>query len=122
VIPILGHVPAGRPIEAIENFQGSIALSGTWRGDLFALRVTGESMKDKGILDGDIVIVKKQPHAEDGQIVVAQIDQEATVKILERKKDQIRLLPANSAFKPIEFSADRENMIIGRVIAVQRTY
>ena len=120
VIPVLGNVPAGRPIEDIESFQGSVALSGNWRGDIFALRVTGESMKDQGIFDGDIVIVKKQPDAEDGQIVVAQIDQDATVKILEKKKD--RLLPANSAFKPIELSADRENAIIGKVIAVQRIY
>lgn len=122
IIPVLGSVPAGRPIEAIESFEGSIALSGSWKGDLFALRVTGESMKDRGILDGDLVIVRKQADAHDGQIVVAQVDQEATVKIFEKKKGRIRLLPANIAFKPIVLSADRENAIIGRVIAVQRIY
>lgn len=121
-IPVLGSVPAGKPIEAVESFCGSVALAGNWKGDLFALRVTGESMKNSGILDGDIVIVKKQAHAEDGQIVVAQIDQEATVKILEKKRSRVRLLPANPAFRPIELSPDRENIIIGKVIAVQRVY
>jgi repressor LexA len=121
VIPILGRVPAGSPIEAVDHFCGSVALTGNWRGELFALRVIGESMKDRGILDGDIVIVKKQAHAEDGQIVVAQINQEVTVKILEKKKNRVRLLPANPAFSPIEWSPDDENSIIGKVIAVQRT-
>jgi repressor LexA len=122
LIPILGSVPAGRPIEAIESFQGSVALSGNWRGDLFALRVKGQSMRDRGILDGDYVIVKKQPDAEDGQIVVAAVNHEATVKLLERKKGKVRLLPANPDFAPIELSSENENSIIGRVVAVQRMY
>lgn len=122
LIPILGSVPAGRPMEAIEDFRGSVALVGNWKGDLFALRVSGESMRDRGIFDGDYVIVKKQTDAEDGEIVVAQIDQEATVKVLEKRKERIRLLPANSAFKPIEFARDRENIIVGKVVAVQRVY
>ncbi len=122
LIPILGSVPAGKPIEAIEDFRGSVALVGNWRGDLFALRVTGESMKDKGIFDGDFVIVKKQGDAEDGEIVVAQIGDEATVKTLERRSGRIRLLPANSAYQPIELKPDQRSCIIGKVIAVQRIY
>jgi repressor LexA len=122
LIPILGSVPAGKPIEAMEDFQGSIALSGSWRGDLFALRVRGESMRDRGILHGDLVVVRKQMDAEDGEIVVALVDYEATVKVLEKRKGSLRLLPANSDFKPIVLDPERENRIVGKVIAVQRVY
>ena len=122
LIPICGSVPAGKPIEAIENFQGSIALTGDWKGELFALRVQGESMKDQGILNGDYVVVKKQSDAKNGEIVVALIDQEATVKTLEKIKGRIRLLPANPAFDPIELDASRDNQIVGKVVAVQRMY
>jgi repressor LexA len=122
LIPICGSVPAGKPIEAVESFQGSIALTGDWKGDLFALRVQGESMKDQGILNGDYVVVKKQSDAENGEIIVAIIDQEATVKILEKRVGQVRLLPANPAFQPIELDASRDNQIVGKVVAVQRMY
>lgn len=119
-VPILGSVPAGKPIEAIHDSIGSIALSGVWKGDLFALKVKGESMRDRGILEGDVVIVRQQPDAESGEIVVALLETEATVKILERKKGKIRLLPANPSFQPIELSGDRDCRIAGRVIGVQR--
>lgn len=122
LVPICGSVPAGKPIEAVESFQGSIALTGDWKGELFALRVQGESMKDLGILNGDYVVVKKQSDAENGEIIVALIDQEATVKVLEKHAERIRLLPANPAFKPIVLDASRDNQIVGKVVAVQRMY
>ena len=121
-VPLLGRVPAGRPIEAIEQAQGSISVPASLRGDLFALRVVGESMIDAGILDGDLVVVRQGPHAENGDIVVAMIDGEATVKYLERKSGHVRLLPANSKFKPIEIPAHSENVIQGKVVSVQRFY
>ena len=122
-VPILGAVPAGRPVEAIQDFQGSlsVAMRGRkLRGEVFALTVVGESMRDAGIFDGDFIIVEKQTDAQDGEIVVAMIDGEVTVKTLEKRKGKMRLLPANPKFKPIELSLDRENVIQGRVVSVQR--
>jgi repressor LexA len=123
-VPILGSVPAGHPIEAIQEARGSVAVPGNLRGDLFGLKVTGESMIEAGILDGDTVIVRKQTHAENGDIVVAMIEGEATVKYLEKKPGRIRLLPANPKFKPIEVanSVQIGDFIQGKVISVQRFY
>jgi repressor LexA len=123
-IPVLGRVPAGHPIEAIQDVQSSVAVPGNVRGDLFALRVTGESMIEAGILDGDLVIVRKQAHAENGDIVVAMIEGEATVKYLEKKSGRVRLLPANPRFQPIEVPADamHGDFIQGKVVSVQRFY
>ena len=116
-IPIVGVVTAGVPILAIENQEGTMA----WDGDpsCFALRVRGESMIGAGILDGDRVIVRPQQTAEDGQIVVARIGDEATVKRLSRKNGEIWLLPENPAFAPIDGS---EAEIIGIVKALCRAY
>ena len=116
-IPIVGVVTAGVPILAIENQEGTMA----WDGDpsCFALRVRGESMIGAGILDGDRVIVRPQQTAEDGQIVVARIGDEATVKRLRRKNGEIWLLPENPAFAPIDGS---EAEIIGIVKALAREY
>ena len=116
-IPIVGVVTAGVPILAIENQEGTMA----WDGDpsCFALRVRGESMVGAGILDGDRVIVRPQQTAEDGQIVVARIGDEATVKRLSRKNGEIWLLPENPAFCPIDGS---EAEIIGIVKALAREY
>jgi repressor LexA len=121
-VPILGMVPAGRPIEATESMLGSLAVPAKWSGDLYALRVKGESMIDAGIFDGDYVVVKKQHHANNGEIVVAMVDGEVTVKYLEKKGGKVRLLPANSRFSPIEIPAHSENFIQGRVVSVQRYY
>lgn len=121
-IPLLGRVPAGRPIEAIVEAQGSVPVPSNLRGELFALRVTGESMIEAGIMDGDTVIVRKQSHAEDGEIVVAMIEGEATVKFLEKKSGRIRLLPANPRFQPIEVPASTGDLIQGKVVSVQRFY
>ena len=116
-IPVVGVVTAGLPILAVENQEGMMA----WEGDpsCFALRVRGLSMMGAGILDGDRVVVRPQPSADDGQIVVARIGDEATVKRLRRKNGQIWLLPENPDFDPIDGS---EAEIIGIVKAVYREY
>ena len=116
-IPVIGLVTAGLPILAVENQEGTMP----WEGDprCFALRVRGESMIGAGILDGDRVVVRPQAYAEDGQIVVARIEDEATVKRLSRKNGEVWLLPENPAFDPIDGS---EAEIIGIVKAVYREY
>lgn len=116
-IPVIGVVTAGMPILAFENQEGTMA----WEGDpsCFALRVRGESMTGAGILDGDKVVVRPQSTADDGQIVVALIGDEATVKRLSRKDGKVWLLPENPAFSPIDGS---DAQIIGLVKGVFRTY
>ena len=116
-IPVVGVVTAGLPILALENQEGTIA----WEGDskCFALRVRGDSMINAAILDGDMVVVRPQANADDGQIVVARIGDEATVKRLSRKNGEIWLLPENDAFEPIDGS---EAELIGIVKAVVREY
>ena len=116
-IPVVGVVTAGVPILAVENQEGTMA----WDGDpkCFALRVRGDSMVGAGILSGDKVVVRPQQTADDGQIVVARIGDEATVKRLRRRQGQIWLMPENDAYEPIDGS-DAE--IIGLVKAVVREY
>ena len=116
-IPVVGVVTAGIPILALENQEGTIA----WEGDpsCFALRVRGDSMINAAILDGDMVVVRPQANADDGQIVVARIGDEATVKRLSRKNGEIWLMPENENYDPIDGS-DAE--IIGLVKAVIRSY
>ena len=116
-IPGVGVVTAGLPILAVENQEGTMA----WEGDpsCFALRVRGDSMVGAGILDGDKVVVRPQPTAEDGQIVVARIGDEATVKRLRRREGQIWLLPENDAYEPIDGT---EAELVGLVKAVVREY
>jgi repressor LexA len=122
-IPILGTVPAGKPLESYENSLGSLPFPGsTNRGQLFALRVQGESMIGAGILDGDYVVVKKQLEAEDGELVVVLIDGEATVKRLEKRANKVRLIAENPKFAPIELQPGAENLIQGKVVSVQRYY
>ena len=114
-IPVVGVVTAGLPILALENQEGTIA----WEGDpkCFALRVRGDSMVGAAILDGDMVVVRPQASADDGQIVVARIGDEATVKRLHRRSGEIWLMPENEAYEPIDGS---EAEIIGIVKAVIR--
>lgn len=116
-IPVVGVVTAGVPILAVENQEGTMA----WEGDpkCFALRVRGDSMIKAGILNGDKVVVRPQSTADDGQIVVARIGDEATVKRLHRRNGQIWLMPENDAYDPIDGT---EAELIGLVKAVVREY
>ena len=116
-IPVIGVVTAGVPILAYENQEGTMA----WDGEpgCFALRVRGDSMVGAGILSGDKVVVRPQQTANDGQIVVARIGDEATVKRLYRRNGQVWLMPENDAYEPIDGS---EAELIGLVKAVVREY
>ena len=116
-IPVIGVVTAGVPILAFENQEGTMS----WEGDpsCFALRVRGDSMINAGILSGDKVVVRPQPTANDGQIVVARLGDEATVKRLRRRNGEIWLLPENDNYEPIN---GMEAEIIGIVKAVVREY
>jgi len=118
-VPVVGRVSAGAPVLAEENIEDYVKvpdIAGGRDGE-FVLQVHGESMKDAGILDGDHVIVQKQETARNGEIVVARIGDEATVKRFFKDKDHIRLQPENSAMKPIR---TREAEILGRVVGVCR--
>ena len=116
-IPVVGVVTAGLPILAVENQEGSMP----WDGDpsCFALRVRGDSMIGAGILDGDKVVVRPQAPADDGQIVVALLGDEATVKRLSRKHGKVWLLPENEDYSPIDGTYAQ---ILGKVAAVVRRY
>ncbi len=122
-IPLLGRVPAG-PLDLAVELQGdSIQIDPDFfgEGELFALRVRGESMIEAGILDGDTVIVTRAEEARDGEIVVALVGDEATVKRLRRWPDAVVLEPANPRFEPLVYrQGDPEPRIIGRVVGVLR--
>lgn len=121
-VPLLGQVRAGVPMMAIENYEGYVDYPASMTGgseSLFALRVVGESMIEAGILDGDIVIVENRRYAEDGEIVLALIDDSATVKYFYSENGRIRLQPANSSMQPIY---TRDVVILGKVIANFRFY
>lgn len=120
-IPIVGRVAAGAPILAQENIDGWLSVDGTSESDtLFALHVRGDSMTDAGILDGDIVIVLQQEVANDGDIVVALVDDEdATVKKLKRAGSMVHLVPMNPKYDPIVIHPGRVR-IQGRVVGLRR--
>ena len=120
-VPLVGRVTAGLPILATENIEEYLVLpqSLQGRGDLFALRVPGESMIEAGIEDGDIVVLRRQETAENGEIVVAMIDDEATLKRIYYEDGHVRLQPENAAMEPIY--AD-EVVILGRLLALFRQY
>ncbi len=121
-VPILGRVTAGQPILAVENHDGYVDFPATMargKANLFALRVMGESMIEAGILDGDIVVVESKQYADDGEIVVAMIEDEATVKRFYRDNGKIRLQPANHTMQPIYA---RDVTVLGKVIANFRFY
>lgn len=121
-VPVIGQVAAGTPILTAENFDGYITFSTAKKFDsdsLFALHVKGESMKDIGILSGDIVVVEKREYADNGEIVVAMIDDEATVKRFFKENGKYRLQPENSALQPIYTD---EVTILGKVVASVRYY
>jgi repressor LexA len=117
-LPLVGRVAAGVPILAEENIEDSLEVPAfLGSGDCFALRVTGDSMVKAGILDGDIVVVRRQETADDGDIVVALIEQEATLKRFFREKDRVRLQPENDQMEPIYV---RDPVIVGKVTGVLR--
>ena len=120
-VPLLGTVTAGVPILAVEQIESYIPYSGRVSRDktLFALHVRGDSMINAGILSGDIVIVEKTPVAENGEIVVAMLEDEATVKRFFKERDHFRLQPENDAYAPI---LSTEIVILGKVVALLRYY
>ena len=121
-IPLLGSIAAGTPIEAIENTDMiSVPSHMLGRGKFYALKVKGESMIEDGILSGDVAIIKHQTQADNGQIVVAVIDNETTLKRYFKKAKQIELHPANKTMKPIIIK-DKECEIRGLMVGLLRTY
>lgn len=122
-IPVLGRVPAGGPREAIEEVEGELLLDPdlVGEGEVFSLRVKGDSMTGAHICDGDHVLVRSQARAEEGEIVVAVIDGEATVKRFRRWKGKVRLEAANPAYPPIVVPAGAPSFrIAGKVVGVYR--
>jgi repressor LexA len=126
LLPILGSVRAGRPEEAIENILGYCTTDPEWTkgSDCFYLRVSGDSMIEAGIQDGDLALVRSQSTAENGEIVVALIDGEATLKCFYHEEGRIRLQPANAALQPIIVEGDRMTgiSIIGKLLKTIRDY
>ena len=120
-VPLIGTVTAGLPILAVEQIEGYIPYGGRVSRDkpLFALKVRGESMLWAGILNGDIVIAEKTPYASNGEIVVAMIEDEATVKRFYKENGHFRLQPENDEFEPI---ITDEVIILGKVVALIRYY
>ena len=118
-VPVVGRIAAGGPILAEEQVEEVFPLPKTLVGDgtLFLLHVRGDSMLDSAICDGDYVVVRQQPTAENGEIVAAMIDGEATVKTLQRKNGKVWLLPSNPAYEPIDGS---EATVLGKVTTVLR--
>lgn len=126
-IPILGRVAAGAPIMAEEHVEATVHVDRSLipsSGSVFALRVQGDSMIDAGILDGDIVVARQQETANRGEIVVALIDNEATVKRFDHDADGVRLLPENAAYAPIVVNGENgvEFRIAGRVVGLMRQF
>lgn len=119
-VPIVGNVAAGTPILAEECIEDYLTFdTGGRKGEFFALRVRGESMLNAGILPDDLVVVRRQQTAYNGEIVVAMIDGEATVKRLSLRNGRVWLLPENEAYSPIDGTFAQ---ILGKVIAVVRRY
>ncbi len=120
-VPIVGTVAAGQPILATENIEDVFPLPRDIVKDnqCFMLQVQGDSMVEAGIFNGDLVVVRQQPYADDGDIVVAMIEEEATVKYLHRRRGHVYLDPANASMQPIQ--AD-EVQIVGKVLMSIRRY
>jgi repressor LexA len=121
-VPLLGRVRAGAFTYAAEDVEEHVWTSQRYPAkELFALRVNGESMTGAGLLPGDIVIVRRQPDAEDGQVIVALVEDEATVKTLRRRDGRVELHPANPAFPVLRPDPERL-AILGRVVESRREY
>jgi repressor LexA len=119
-VPLVGRVAAGEPVLAEENIEEYLEVPSVIGGDSgdYILRVKGDSMKDAGILEGDYVVVRSEKTASNGEIVVALLEDEATVKHFYRENGRVRLQPANKAYKPIR---TRDAEIVGRVVGVFRS-
>ena len=128
-IPILGRIRAGEPVLAQEQVEGHVVIDGGWIGTSsaatgaqhFALKVRGDSMINAGILDGDYVVIRQQPTADDSDIVVALLGDEATVKRFFKEDDHVRLQPEHPTMEPILVTKEQAMTILGKVVAVFRT-
>ena len=120
-IPLLGKISAGKPIEAIENMEDTIDLNFMFSNidNIFALKIKGDSMINAGIFDGDIVFVKKQATAANGDIVAAVIENEATVKRFKKTESGIKLIAENPKYEPI---VSKNIKIVGKVVGIIRKY
>ncbi len=125
-VPVVGRVAAGLPVTALEHVEEHVQVDSSMlpsRGEIFALRVTGESMIEDGILDGDLVLVRKQEHARHHEIVVAMVDGEATVKRLRRESNgRIALIPSNRNMAPIIVPPGSDLGILGVVVGLYRRF
>ena len=122
-VPIIGRVAAGSPILAVQNIEGTVTVDRDFlasQPNVFALHVKGDSMINAGIFDGDLVFARSQTQAERGEIIIAQINDEATVKYYQPLPDHIELRPANPKYQPIIVNANSNFSIAGRVIGVLR--
>ena len=119
-IPLVGSVAAGSPILAVENIEKTIPLNPLTKAVDFFLRVQGDSMVEAGILDNDLVGIKKTNNAENGEIVVARIDEDVTLKRFSKNKTSIKLIAENSAFEDIHVSEQTDFAIEGKAVGVIR--
>ena len=120
LVPLLGRVPAGPLDTAVEDLEGYLPIQARRAaGELFGLRIQGESMRDAGILSGDVVVVRRQPRAEAGDIVVALVGDEATVKRLRYRGKRVELKPENPDYEPVVLDPS-EVKLLGKVIEVRR--
>ena len=124
-LPVIGRVAAGEPILAAENVEGTLAVDRSFAPseEVFALKVNGNSMQNAGILDGDYVLARQQETADEGDIVVAVIGEEATVKRYYRDGQQVRLMPENETFQPILVDPQQEAFrIAGKIVGLMRRF
>jgi repressor LexA len=124
-IPLVGRVAAGYPVLAEENIEGSIKVDKQFVGlssSVFALKVRGDSMIEAGILDGDVVLVAQNKNVSNGDIVVALLSGESTLKRFEKRGNEILLIPENKNYEPIRVNKNEEFTIIGKIIGLMRNY
>ena len=125
-IPLLGDIAAGSPIVADEQHEEEVMVDNDWfesQSEIFALNIKGESMRDAGIMGGDVVFVQRQNHAENGEIVVALMEAEATVKYFYHEGNRIRLQPANDEMEPFYIEKEKIGLhIAGKVVGMLRKY
>jgi len=127
-VPVVGRIRAGEPVLAQEHVEGHVVVDGSWLGgskastsvDHFALKVQGDSMINAGILQGDFVIVRQQPVAQDGDIIVALMGDDATIKRFFRDGDHVRLQPEHPTMEPIIVTKQESLAVLGKVVAVFR--